>query len=412
MLGDMVSCARKHAVSMPSPLLVPWGDHAVLADAPSHRLQVLNPGARLIYEALNDGLTPPVVARILVSAVGLSPEAAARDVEAVRQMTTPPRVRRAAAPSAAACTPPRRWAGETTYRLVGRPVRLRFGHARIQASVEPLMAGCLAAGATAAQRIDLFPVAGGLAVRSPGLPIGYASALDKALGQVLASAIDLLRPEARWIAVAHAAAVAWSGGVCVLAGRSGAGKTTLTAALVAAGFGYLTDDMAPLDGNTGRVYPMPFALALKGRSVPALRTRFPALVDAEVHRDGGRPRRYLDLSAAVPRGSKDGQPLRLLVFPAFRPGAPLEVVRITPQEAFARLLAARCWVSSMREDLNDLFALLDATPAYTLAYADLDAAVAACRGLADSAPGPWRMRGTARDEQVDESELPDRQGSA
>ena len=60
----------------------------------------------------------------------------------------------------------------------------------------------------------------------------------------------------------HAGAVGWRGRAIVLPGRSGAGKTTLTAELVRAGASYLSDDFAPIDGR-GRVHPFPKLLAVR-----------------------------------------------------------------------------------------------------------------------------------------------------
>lgn len=60
----------------------------------------------------------------------------------------------------------------------------------------------------------------------------------------------------------------------LLPGVSGAGKTTLTAALVEAGFGYLSDEAGVIDPVTRRLYPFPRALSFKTGSpsdLPLLR---------------------------------------------------------------------------------------------------------------------------------------------
>jgi hypothetical protein len=62
----------------------------------------------------------------------------------------------------------------------------------------------------------------------------------------------------------HAGAVATpSGEGVLLPGGSGAGKTTLVAALVRAGFGYLSDEAGAIDPVTRRLYPYPRALGVK-----------------------------------------------------------------------------------------------------------------------------------------------------
>lgn len=70
--------------------------------------------------------------------------------------------------------------------------------------------------------------------------------------------------------VVHAGAVVGpSGGAVLLPGRSGAGKSTITAACVTAGLAYLSDELAALDPTTGRIVPYPRPLALEGERLVA-----------------------------------------------------------------------------------------------------------------------------------------------
>jgi len=72
----------------------------------------------------------------------------------------------------------------------------------------------------------------------------------------------------------HAAAVAWQGRAIVIPGHSHAGKSTLTAALLRAGAGYLSDEYAVLDAE-GVVHPFARPLHMRpptpgpSREVPA-----------------------------------------------------------------------------------------------------------------------------------------------
>lgn len=63
----------------------------------------------------------------------------------------------------------------------------------------------------------------------------------------------------------HAGAVSWNGGAIVIPGRSYSGKSTLVAALVRAGAGYLSDEYAIIDSR-GRVRPFARPLALRRAS--------------------------------------------------------------------------------------------------------------------------------------------------
>lgn len=64
----------------------------------------------------------------------------------------------------------------------------------------------------------------------------------------------------------HAGVVSGSVGALAVPGTSGHGKTTLTAALVGAGFGYLSDEVLAVDRATGQLTPFPRPLAVDARS--------------------------------------------------------------------------------------------------------------------------------------------------
>ncbi|MBX3070848.1 MAG: hypothetical protein KF883_10150 [Thermomicrobiales bacterium] len=62
----------------------------------------------------------------------------------------------------------------------------------------------------------------------------------------------------------HAGVAVWSGKAIVIPGRSFAGKSTLTEALLQAGATYYSDDYAPID-EAGLVHPFPRHLRLRNR---------------------------------------------------------------------------------------------------------------------------------------------------
>ena len=66
----------------------------------------------------------------------------------------------------------------------------------------------------------------------------------------------------------HAAALQHRQNAFILTGPPGAGKSTLSWALLHHGFGYLSDEMAPLDPATLAVQPYPHALCLKSEPPP------------------------------------------------------------------------------------------------------------------------------------------------
>jgi hypothetical protein len=68
----------------------------------------------------------------------------------------------------------------------------------------------------------------------------------------------------------HAGVVAGPNGLIAIPGASGHGKTTLVAALLQAGFGYVSDEVLALDRTTLRVTPFRRPLAMDARSLRLL----------------------------------------------------------------------------------------------------------------------------------------------
>ncbi len=102
----------------------------------------------------------------------------------------------------------------------------------------------------------------------------------------------------------HAASLVRGDRVLLLCGNPGAGKTTLTLALVHAGFGFAGDDVTLLDAR-GHGLGLPFAPAVKAGAWPVLAEYCPGLDAAPVFRRPDRKRvRYpepKELVAPSPR---------------------------------------------------------------------------------------------------------------
>jgi hypothetical protein len=127
----------------------------------------------------------------------------------------------------------------------------------------------------------------------------------------------------------HAAAVARDDDLVLLAGESGAGKTTLTLALLDAGWTYLTDDLAPVSIATGLVHPFPKPLGVKSQAT--WETVRDAFAGTSLPPPGGSflvpPSRW-DV-ATEPMGP------RALLFPRYSAGAEPELEPLSPARAAA-----------------------------------------------------------------------------
>jgi hypothetical protein len=116
----------------------------------------------------------------------------------------------------------------------------------------------------------------------------------------------------------------WSGSLRALSSylpHREAEKSSLTAALIRAGFMYLSDEVALLEENTLHVRPVPVSLCLKNSAWDLLATRYPEIRDLAIHhRWDGKIVRYLNPPAATLGPEPDrSHPVRWIVFPRYAP---------------------------------------------------------------------------------------------
>lgn len=123
--------------------------------------------------------------------------------------------------------------------------------------------------------------------------------------------------------------VAPGGGAVILVGASGAGKSTLVTALVRAGWGYLSDELAVIDPVRHVVEPHPRPIHLKRGS--------PALPPGHVSPDSVTGAWHLP-AEQVRRGAlAEAQPVRAIVRLDPRGGARPTMTVLSPGEAAAAL---------------------------------------------------------------------------
>lgn len=176
----------------------------------------------------------------------------------------------------------------------------------------------------------------------------------------------------------HAGAVAHGGRGLLLAGPSHSGKSTLTAALVERGFGFLTDELAVLDldhdASIARVRPFWRPVGLR-RGGP-----LDALIDVP-----GAGEEVLVPASAF--GALSGHvPLAAIVLPRHLPGEDGDPVLLEPPVALTELVPQ---VPDMVGDrVPEVFAalaeLVTWVPSYSLAVDDLSAAARRLTDLLDS----------------------------
>jgi hypothetical protein len=366
---------------------LPFSDQLVVV-APDGTIAVLNASGRHLWEALQAGCTVDELVDASVHEGNLAEDAARCGISrALRSWHALGLIdsARELAPGPVAGPAVARPAGrapelDEVYLVGDRPVRVR--------SDDRVLAGVIAAACKSCRighadnplaTVDVIEQDGRFAVRADDAVLARTEELadNRALARhrCLTALLETARPARRWLGILHASAVGADGRCVILCGERGAGKSTLAAALVAAGAEFVTDDYAPLEQASWCVWPVPFAPGIKRGSWRTLRRRYPDLYARPVHKLAGLQIRYLDLDGARVASLNRGLPVAALVFPRYEAGAVLRRRRITPAEALANLCHARSLLDRQPDVLAETLRWVESVPAYRLSYGDLDSAI-------------------------------------
>ncbi|NRF66539.1 HprK-related kinase A [Aquincola sp. S2] len=133
----------------------------------------------------------------------------------------------------------------------------------------------------------------------------------------------------------HAAVLERNGRCVILPGDPGAGKSTLTAALMLSGWRLLSDELTVIDRDDGSLLPLARPVSLKNQSIDVIRAFDERAVfgtlAADTHKGSVCHLRPTPLSVA--RAGERGQAAHI-VFPRWRAGAPTRLLPRPKADAF------------------------------------------------------------------------------
>lgn len=182
------------------------------------------------------------------------------------------------------------------------------------------------------------------------------------------------------IGALHAAAIRRDDRCVLLIGDSGAGKSSLCAALGRHGYEILGDDTIVVDNDVAHVRAVPFAPCVKAAGARLLAPYYKSLDEGRIHtRPDGRNVHYLvppevPLAPAGRRASP-----HVLLFPEVVTGMPAELTPLDPMAAFDRLLRSFVPLGGplSRSRVEGLIAFVSGMTCYTLRTPSLESAVEA-----------------------------------
>jgi len=136
----------------------------------------------------------------------------------------------------------------------------------------------------------------------------------------------------------HAGTLARGSSGLLLPATPGSGKSTLTAALMMHGYRLLSDEFGVVGLESGELYPMVRPVALKNESIRVIREIAP---NAVLGPSFPKTRKGTVAHLAPSRASIDHRDTtaipRIVAFPKYQEGAPIELERVDPGAAFNKL---------------------------------------------------------------------------
>jgi hypothetical protein len=365
---------------------------------------LMNPTAALIWRGLADGLSPVDVVDALTSVADRPRIDVARECSALisdwrrrglladgaraaqRRSSRPEPLAPAANPTAAVDPSSFRPVVARTYRCVDFAFRLRTADGPADRAVHEFLDHLRVADQEGAplSKWDLFFHDGQWLLWQDGRLLD-ACPPDGLLPMVHGYLMLSTYRGSECLLALHSAAVFLGPHCMLLAGVPGSGKSTLTAALLASGFGYCADDTVLLTRPPIRVRGIPLRVGLKPGSWAVVNELWPELEDASAYdrADGKRVRYLLPRQAIRPDFSQDARVADILVFPRYEAGRDTSLRGIRRAEALVKLTEAGYDAPRLnRETVAALVDWMAGIDCYELHYGDLREATGRLAALA------------------------------
>jgi hypothetical protein len=377
-------------------LTVCFGTARLLARPGERRLWLLDAGSAALWELHAAGWGTEALAGLLAERFSLAPATALAQLVAhqthwqqagLLDVATSPALRldRPDDPVWPAPRPRPLPPGAAGLPVADRRIGLVVTAADLQTTLRAWLAPAAGAG-TVDHLLRLTGTADSWHLHLDGTRRTLGTSADGALVATLSVLTELgCRPAERLLVVHGAGLVQPDGRGLLLVAPGGSGKSTLAAALDAAGYGLLSDDVVPvtLDGD---LLGLGLPLCLKAGSWPVLAARRPDLAQAATLQRFGQPVRYLPPRTPAPAGPVT--PARVLLS-RYRPGRAPALRPVAPEDLLAGLLAAEAVIRDLTQaKLEALARWVQAVPAWQLTYPDLDRALALIADLTGAGSRP------------------------
>ena len=365
--------------------LVALEDEAMALAPDSGAVLMLNSSAARIVGLVRDGFERHEIIQALVKHSGATEGQIQKDFSALEstvqrwldQASASGRPTRVATP----LDPPMLRA---TYMLFGNKVRIDYPDYKFSSFLHPYFAAFQVATEEPDLRLQ-FKIEASLCTVHCGMATFKApnEGGAGALGAVCQALLFHDKTEQEQLNVyLHCGGVLGRNGAWLIGGASGRGKSTMVAALDAAGHVTLADDILPIDPGARLAFPMPSSMSVKAGSWGRIAKSHPDQVASPVWKTvAGKT--VLKIAPHNPprNGDRTGHPIAGFLFPDRTDDDALAIEPMGIKEAMVSLCDKYGRFPSNHSDLQALASCVAAVPRYKLRYRDADCMVSELANL-------------------------------
>ena len=181
--------------------------------------------------------------------------------------------------------------------------------------------------------------------------------------------------ESEWIASLHASTVAFHDDAILIVGKSGQGKSTFTAHLMAAGYQLVADDLTPLKSNTQQVYPYPSGISIKKGAFGSLKhkiSNFEELPEVFKSHEKGHIK-YIPSINEIDNYQK-GFNSKIVLLINYEPSATTQLETISFEKAL-NVIIVDSWISPLEENAKQFMDWVGTLKYFELTYSNTDEAI-------------------------------------
>lgn len=336
------------------------GDELLLFSQRARAMFRLNPSAALIWFCCEEGLNRQAIIAELRQTFKLPTSQAEKDVnEVLTEWKTrglliqdnatlpPPPEEQDELPSRhevpAPCSVVNKYQRERRYQMLGTVFRVRFSVPGLEAVAQSVLAHLAAPDQLSFDvALDVQQDSLGCFLFCNGELVEHCKSEQELAPLIHGTILLNAYSRADCLTAIHAAAISNGDSCIVFPASSGSGKSTLTAALIASGFQYCTDELVLLKRHTHTIQAAAAGIGIKSGAWPVLQPFHPGLEDLPIfwRQDAKQVRYLLPPKHLLAPDTARCYPVQSLVFPRYQPEQPTSLNLISPADALCRLTEA------------------------------------------------------------------------